>query len=293
MRKRTSVAIVGMMVWALVQSVGAASVPGDPWADQVVSYQPGATPVSGFTDPLTALGSPERFTGEGAFPGVVSMFNPAFGTDEIVSVGEGGHLTISFDSAITDAPGHLFGADFIVFGNSGFIDTAFPAGQQGNPASMFGIGLATIEVSADGVNFIPVPTLADTLFPTQGYLDAGPFDSAAGSIPTNFTRPVDPALTLSDFDGLTFSESLALYDGSGGGTPVDIAASGLASVSFVRISMADDGDSNTALHAEIDAFSVVPEPASALLLIIGAVALRRRSRLSRGSGVLPEKSWTT
>src|SRR5215216_4313944 len=64
------------------------------YAAQVISYNQGATPSTGFTTASAALGEPERFTGESVFPGVVSPFNPPFRSNEIVSVGEGGQLTL-------------------------------------------------------------------------------------------------------------------------------------------------------------------------------------------------------
>ena len=70
----------------------------DSWADQIITYDPGDGAQEGYTDPSMALGSPERYTGEGtAWPGAVTPFNPAWLTTEVVSLGEGGHLTVLFD----------------------------------------------------------------------------------------------------------------------------------------------------------------------------------------------------
>ena len=96
------------------------------WAVEVIDFDAGTTGTPGFDNPATALGEPERFTGEGVFPGVVSPFNPAFGTDELVSIGEGGHLTVRFDRPINNNGSHLFGVDLIIFGNGGFADSDFP-----------------------------------------------------------------------------------------------------------------------------------------------------------------------
>lgn len=255
-----------------------ATAQAGPWAAAVVGYDPGTAPAAGFTNPLVALGSPERFTGEGTFPGAVTMFNPPFGTDELVSIGEGGQLTVRFDVPVENDPSHLFGADLILFGNSGFIDAAFPSGQIGTPAALFGADLATVEVSADGVSFFPVALPGAGLFPTQGFLDVSPFQGSPGSVPSQFLKPVDPSLTLSSFDGLSYADALALYDGSGGGAPIDIAASGLSSVSFVRVSLPDDGDPGTALTAEIDALARVPEPATGVLVLGVALLLGGRRR---------------
>lgn len=269
--------IVSILGLASMSLLWAAPLRASPWAEVVDSYDPGVGPATGFTNPSVALGSPERFTGESVFPGAVTMFNPPFGTDEIVSIGEGGQLTVRFGSPVVDDPTNLFGIDLIVFGNSGFIDGSFPNGQLTTPAALFGADFAAVEVSADGVNFISVGGMPDALFPTQGYLDVSPFQGTAGSIPTDFLKPMDPSLTLSSFGGLSYAAALALYDGSGGGTPIDIFDSGLSSISYVRISVPDDGDPLTFLNAEIDAFANVPEPGTLSLLLLGVVPMVRRS----------------
>jgi hypothetical protein len=264
------------LMWAVPLRAG-------PWAEVVDSYDPGLSPTAGFTDPTVALGSPERFTGEGVFPGAVTMFNPPFAADEIVSIGEGGQLTVQFGSPVVDDPAHPFGIDLIIFGNSGFIDGGFPNGQMTTPATLFGADFATVEVSADGANFFPIGGMADALFPTQGYLDVSPFQGTAGNLPTDFRKPMDPSLTLSSFDGLTYADALALYDGSGGGTPIDIAGAGLGSISYVRVSVPDDGNATTFNNAEIDAFAIVPEPGTLGLVLLGVVPTVRRSRPNRST----------
>jgi hypothetical protein len=221
----------------------------DPFADEVVSYEPGSNPAPGYSDPLTALGSPERFTGEGLFPGVVSFFNPPFLTCEIVSIGTGGHLVVRFDTAVLDDPMNPFGIDLLVFGNAGFIDGSFPAGVVGG---VFGADGGSVELSADCENWVAVPEVtADGLLPTLGYLDSGPYDTVPGEVPSDFTLPPDPALSLGDLMGLSHEELLVIYGGSGGGTGVDLGAVNLPSVTCVRIV------NGGATHIEIDALSDV------------------------------------
>ncbi len=243
----------------------------DPWADQVVSYDPAGEADLGYDDPQTVLGSPERFTGEGAYPAAVTPFNGPWLADEVVSIGAGGHLTVAFDEPITDDPGHLFGVDLIIFGNGFFADDDYP---NGHVAGVFADGPFRVSVSADNVNWVELATdRYDGLFPTLGYLDLdGPYDTQPGSVPSDFTRPLDPSLTMADFDGRTFDEIVAMYDGSGGGIPLDIGPAGLTAVRYVRIDVPAGATS-----PEIDAFAAVPEPSSATLLgvAIVACALRR------------------
>jgi len=242
----------------------------DPFADRLISYDEGANPAGAYTNPTTTLGSPERFTGEGVFPGVVSAFNPPFGTDEIVSIGANGHLVVEFDTPVTDDPANPFGIDLLVFGNAGFIDIAFPAGIAGG---LFGDDGGVIEVSPDGVNwFVVTGVQANGPFPTIGYLDAGPFDGKPGEIDSDFTLPVDPAIEVGDINGLDNSEIIELYDGSGGGAGVDLATVGVASICCVRIT--NPGDPARTTNIEIDAFSdVAPVFAAADLDMDGVVGI--------------------
>jgi hypothetical protein len=223
----------------------------DPFADEVITYEEGVDFNPAYVTPASTLGSPERYTGEGVFPSVVSPFSPPWGTDEILSIGKGGALVVRFDAPVMDDPGNPFGIDLLVFGNTGFIDAEWPLGVVGG---LFGADGGSIEVSADGENWELIEGIsADAMFPPLGYLDAGPYDETAGSVESDFTLPVDPALTMDDFISLMHEEVVALYDGSGGGAGIDLAAVGLRAISYVRITNPAD-----AIEAiEIDAFADV------------------------------------
>jgi len=253
------------------------------YAGSVVSYDQGANAAASYTDASSAIGSPERFTGEGVFPSGVTPFNPAFGTDELVSVGSGGHLTLGFDRMITDDASHAFGVDFIVFGNAGFFDASFfdadpdndGAGITGASPSLFGVGgQATVQVSHNGADWVTAATTPLGLFPTLGYSDyAGPTPLTPGADETDFTRALDPALTIGDFADLNFAQILDLYADSGGGIGIDIAGTGLESAAFVRFV----NNSDTAF--EIDAVSVVPAPGALGTVGVALVFATRRRRV--------------
>ncbi|MEZ6241662.1 MAG: hypothetical protein R3B57_01325 [Phycisphaerales bacterium] len=269
-RKAFAAIAVGALIMCHATSQARAA---DPWADAVLAYFGGSNPAGGFTDPATALGSPERFSGEAAgFPGVVSPFSPAFGNDELVSIGAGGVLIVRFNEPVVDDVRNPFGLDLLIFGNAGFIG----AGVVGNPPAMFGVGgVATVEVSTDAVDWRPLGARALDLFPTLGYRDSGPFDGTPGSLLTDFTRPVDPSIQLADLAGLTNAQLVDLYDGSGGGIGFDLAGTGLSEISYVRIR-------NFSGEAfEIDAFAdvSVPSPAGLCVLApVGVSVIRRRRR---------------
>ncbi len=228
----------------------AQAAPQWPFASEVVSYTAGSGAVPGFNNPLVALGPPERFTGEGLVPGAVTPFQPAFRPNEVVSLGVGGVLVLAFDRDVVDDPRHPFGVDILVFGNAFFTDGAFGLGVVAGLASEGG----TIAVSADGVDWRTVVGRdADGLFPTLGYLDVGPFSMVPGQVESDFTRPVDPAIGMSDLLGRTHEEVVELYAGSGGGAGIDIGALGLSRARFVRIT----GPSAAGLSPEIDAIAAV------------------------------------
>ncbi len=255
----------------------------NPFATSVISYNPGTNAASGYTDASTALGSAERFTGEGIFPGGVTPFNPAWGTDELVSIGSGGQLTLGFDTLITNSASNAYGIDFIVYSNSGFLDTSWTDADPNNDGTgvigsnpfIFGAGgEATIQVSQDGTNWFTATTTVLDLFPTLGYSDYTiPTPGSPGLIETDFTQAMDPALMLSDLANLSFAEIIALYNGSGGGIGIDIASTGLASASFVRF-LNESGEA-----FEIDAVAVVPTPSTLMLLSFGSLAAMRRRRV--------------
>ena len=246
------------------------------FADSVVSYNSGTGFAPGFTDPTAALGAPSQVT-PGDYGGPVDPFDPPYLTSQIVSIGAGGSLTLQLDTPILNSASNPFGIDFIIFGNSFFeitndYDEDYnPIGTPATDGSLFGgSGSTLVKVSADGVNWFTLnPALAPTvdgLFPTDG----------SG----NPLLPVNPSLTSDDFSGQTLAGIESLYAGSAGGTGFDLAwaqdSNGdsvfLPSVDYVQI----DVISGT---SEIDAISVVPEPATCALLFSGAGLLwlqRRR-----------------
>jgi hypothetical protein len=259
------------------------------YAVGIVSYDAGSTPTAGFTTAFAALGSPERFTGEGSFPTVVSPFSPPFLSSEIVSVGEGGHITLRLSHyAVPQAGGPEIG----VFENVGLIDTSFPDGVASSPAMAFGIDSATVDVSADGMNWVSLGNVTFDV-PVNGYTDlSNPFADAAGNTPSDFQRAFSG--DLNSFSGLRYSDAagpdmLDLLAGSGGGKWLDISGTGLSQVGFVRFSVSDDMDANLQLNFELDAVSiaraamgtnVVPEPATVIFAVVAlaasAVILRPR-----------------
>jgi hypothetical protein len=217
----------------------------------------------------------------GTFIGAVTPFNPAFGTNEIVSIGSGGELVVAFDEPVTDDPSNPFGLDLLIFGNAGFIDAWFSnpdlsPGTVTAGGDLFGRGRGSaVDVSADGETWFSLSGAVDALYPTLGYSDlTDPYAVESGSVLTDFTRPVDPSLSVA---GMSFSQLINAYNGSGGGTGFDISSTGLSSISYVRVR----NISLVSAAFEVDAFadvSPVPSPAAASVLLSLAILRRRRTR---------------
>jgi len=222
------------------------------FAARVVAYEPGLNYAEGFTNTETVLGDISRVN---PFGDAVEPFNPPYGRAQILSIGEGGSVTIQFDEPVWNHRRNPFGVDFIIFGNSGFIITNDfdPVTYEwiGTPAtdgSLFGAnpGVTRVSVSRDGRRFYELsgaPTV-DTLFPTDGTGDS--------------SVAVDPALSEADFAGATLADIRARYGGSAGGTGFDISSARgphgrrvpLSFIRFVRVEVLSG-------KAEIDAFSAV------------------------------------
>lgn len=238
-----------------------------PYATEVIDYVSGTNAVAGYIDSATALGEPARQTAD--YPsGVidVTMFNAPWQPSEVVSIGAGGHLIVKFDHPVTDDPGNPYGIDLLVFGNASFGDAVWPIVS----ATTIYSEPASIAVSQDGLVWHDIAGVwADDLFPTQGHADTSDMFGADGTVPSDFTRPVDPSIV---WTGKTYSEILTLYDGSGGGAGVDIAQTGLGWIQYVKVYQGSGDD----FSAEIDGFAdVVPEPMSILLLLLGVSLVKR------------------
>jgi hypothetical protein len=243
------------------------------YADAVLAYTSGSGVTAGYTEPSRALGAPTIFIGyQNADP-----FNPPYSSNHLVSIGTGGSLTVQFNTPILNNPNHAFGLDFIVFGNAGFIITNGNYSGGGiTDGSLFAnnAGITRVSVSADNTSYYTLnPSLApvvDGLFPPDANGD--------------FSLPVNPALSSGDFVGKDLAGIRSLYAGSGGGTGFDIswAQDGngqnvfLPGISYIRVDVLSG-------KSEIDALSIVPEPASGALALLGAGLLlwARRRKTSR------------
>ncbi len=193
-----------------------------PFATEVVDYSPGPSqyqqiqdPVekeyylSLYMDPLKALGRPY-----GISPRVPSNAS-------VVTLGDGGSITLAFDHDVMDDSKNPGGYDFIVFGNAIFVG--------GNPAYRWQEP-AFAEISQDGVNWfliLPEP-LPSELKPLNAYGNSSAVLRNYGDYTP--TMPLPANRTAEEFYAVPDRQSAqgvaALLDidtVSGGGDAFDIA----------------------------------------------------------------------
>jgi hypothetical protein len=166
------------------------------WPENVIDHAPSEFVTSNFAEPAKALGS---VTGD--IFDIVSLGD--LSTAAIAAGDPQGSVTLQFIQPLHD----LTGADFVVFEN-GYISQSNLGGA--GVGGIFG-ELAHVEVSGDGVNFVR--------FPSRSLTTSQP--GAYGSI--------DPTLVHN-----LAGKHVNAY-GDSWGTPFDLAAVGLASVTHIRI----------------------------------------------------------
>lgn len=273
-------------------ALSATSASATSFADQVLDYTPGSNLPTDYGTgapydvSASALGAPFGVHGIGTgFDSVLSPFSSAYELNEIVSVGEGGQLTLRLEQPVAAGSQRELG----VFTNVGIADAAWPSGVANALAFAFGIDAVNVAVSANGVDFFDLyggnPLLFD--MPSNYFNNAGPYDIAAPVNPdlADFGLP-NPIADFSFFDGASHADIVAELAGSAGGTWLDIESSGLSQVGFVRFSVPNDGDANTFLNFDLDAVSInasqaiaVPEPGALMLMgVVGVAAAMRRKR---------------
>ncbi|MCG3132885.1 MAG: hypothetical protein FLDDKLPJ_03752 [Phycisphaerae bacterium] len=233
----------------------------DPWADAVVDFSPSLDGRGLYNDPVAALGEPTRtfidpFSGEPFRASVVvaPLNRDESGRKTLLTLRRGEFVKVRFDEPVEDDPRNPFGIDLLVFGNAFFVADAgidpetnmdgvmILGGAYREPVivAVSPTGEGNPESHPEAWHVFSGGPYGDDLFPTNAFL----WDSCAhawGS-PSDYTRPVDPALTEADFIGLSAGEGITLYRGSGGGAGFDLAATPFASVQYVYLTSESLGE---------------------------------------------------
>ena len=190
---------------------------------------------------------------------------------DVLSLGDGGKITVAFANPITNGPG----ADFAVFENS--INDTF-------------LELAFVEVSTDGIVFVRFPAVSYTQTNTQvgGFdsLDATNLYNFAGKYRRGYGTPFDLA-ELSGKPGINLEQInfVRIVDVVGSINPAYASHDSRYDNSqdpllyMVNDPWTTDFDTG---GFDLDAVAVlhqiIPEPGSATLLLLGGALLTRRRR---------------
>jgi len=241
------------------------------WAVEVVEYVVGNNPKLGYydgkpyTNPVAALGPAARETAGLDNPMPVEIHYPAWTPNELVSIGDGGWLTVKMGKKVYNEqePIHPYDMDLIVFGNDIFWSSDGP--PYHGPWYAGDSEGGEIWVSQDESNWFYATDKcpADSLLPTQS--------KNLDGTPTDYLYPPNPILLMTNwYDGDWYkSNSIIAYDGSGGGMPIDLSdledeygtPTNLPWILYVKIF--DTDDPGTGINTEIDAIAAVkdlPEP---------------------------------
>ncbi|RLD10828.1 MAG: hypothetical protein DRI44_05020 [Chlamydiae bacterium] len=255
------------------------------WAMEIIKYEPGNNVFGAYTNANTALGPASRFTyadKEMTNAASVTIINPPWQSDQIVSIGIGGKLIVKMGTEVRNYndPEHPYGVDLLIFGNTLFAYIDDEGLPQTNPWYATSEEPAEIWVSADLTNwFMATNCFADSLMPTQS-VDLNGHTS-------NYLFPPNPALLTNDWTSLSgtwsYSNTVAAYEGSAGGAPVDLSqlktssgqSTNLSFINYVKIENPRTEDA-----AEIDAIAsvpILPEPYYLLFIIKYLLFISRKS----------------
>ena len=258
--------LTGMLIgWALCTAVAAEQAAAGPYAPG--AGQPGSTAIAKDNPLLVAwaTGWRDYLVGAGCDPSWQTpekALGPALGTStDIVCLGNGGRITLTFDLYIVDGPGW----DFAVFEN-GFSDTF--------------LELGFVEVSSNGTDFFRFPNASLTPSPVGafGAVDPTNIDNLAGKYRAGFGTPFDLAQLagvspLLDVNAIGF---VRIVDIVGDGSATDSAGRPIYDPHPTSGSGGFDLEAVGVIHT-----AAVPEPramAMALSAIAACIALAAQRR---------------
>jgi len=268
------------------------------YASEVISYDPGTTAAAGYDNFAAPLGAPADTNGSNLFEGVISPFNPPYQSADVISIGEDGQLTLRLSNHVIPQAGPEIG----VFTHVGLADNNYPHGQTDAGPFAFGVDSALVEVSENGSSWSGLGNIVFDI-PANAYTDlTDPYSLASGTSHADSQKPFTG--NLSDFANRTYAGAspnlLELLDGSAGGKWLDISATGLAQVGFIRFSVPENLAADVSF--ELDAVSIArdalgaptaPEPATITLCSLALLAstglCRTRFRHARGLDHSPTK----
>jgi hypothetical protein len=183
-------------------------------------------------------------------------------TPDICEISVGGYITLKMGAPIYHNPNNPYGLDFIVFGNSFYVDQG--GSTVNNLTDMDSLPIAglsgtyghttTVSVSQDGVNWYTYPYVP-FLLPSDAY-QWDRANHAWKNEKTFESKPVNPTLNFPG--GIMASDVVDQYVGANGGTGYSLQPSGLPWIQYVRIwAGTSTTDTSSGDYTVIDAIGAV------------------------------------
>ena len=216
---------------AAVSSALALATHATPITADGFTYSPGDAPAN-YQNSANALGNLNGNTGFGG----LNPYNPAFSTNDLVWVGQGGSLTLHLSAPI--APN---GFNLGVYSNVGLNEAPGGDGTSTNPAANFNQpSIANVSVSQDGVHFTPLNGGNPITFanPTNYYTDT-PIVNNFQTLGTQHAGQSKPFLQgLSAFNGATYDQLKSTLNNSVGGTWLNVSNTVPSAINYVKFDVA-------------------------------------------------------
>ncbi len=237
------------------------------WATAVGSLERGPADISTPDSPLVTFGNEEAVLGapNAILPG---QTDPTVSPDAILSLGDGGSITLLFDQPIANGPSW----DFAVFENA-FNDSF--------------LELAFVEVSSDGATFFRFPSHSLTSTSAQitqsganNAIDPTNIDGFAGKYRAGFGTPFDLSV-LSGTVGLNLNSIVAVRIVDVVGSINPSFATRDSDLHIVNDPWPTPFSTGGFDLDAVGVFHVVPEPGVASLVavgLLGGAMVRRRKR---------------
>jgi|GEM_PF-594501 len=258
-----------LIIVAVIVGTNSIAPASDPWADTVVDASPSMNGSGLYNNPHSVLGSPTRSFYDPFVQAqyMTSLVVPAIyldgpdGNKVVTTINRGEFVKVRFDEPVEDDPDNTYGIDLLVFGNSFLISDGRVIGPDEGMETVPLVGAifsepVTVAVSQTGVGnpqshprkwyVYEQGPYADDLFPTNAFTWNRCTHDWGTAL--NFTKPVDPGLTVDDFQGLMAADGVDLYGASGGGTGFDLTESRFDWIQYVYL---------TSKGGEVDALADV------------------------------------
>ena len=205
---------------------------------------------SRLTNEITKVVEPEYWT------------YPDKATPVICEISVGGYITVKMASPIYHNPNNPYGLDFIVFGNSFYVDIG--GSIVNNLTDMDSLPIAglsgtyghttTVSVSQDGTNWFTYPYVP-FLLPSDAY-QWDDFNHVWKNEVASESKPVNPTLNFPS--GAMVSNVVDQYVGANGGTGYSLQPSGLPWIQYIRIwAGTSTNDTSSGDYTVIDAIGTV------------------------------------